>query len=197
MPPLPPLTRSLLIALLAVFVLQWIPGIGPMVEGYGELWPVQSGQFWPWQLVTYAFLHSRTDMGHLFFNMLGLFMFGVELERIWGQKRYAQFLLASTIAAGLTQILLSTLLGNFAPTIGASGAVYGLLIANAMLFPRRQMLLFMVYPTSMTTAVIIFGVLELVFGIMGQGGVAHFAHLGGLLGGALVLLAWRAGRPRA
>jgi membrane associated rhomboid family serine protease len=195
MPPLPPITRNLLIALVAIWALQHVPVVGPLLEQWGMLWPVQSGLFMPWQLVTYAFLHSPNDIGHLFFNALGLVMFGSDLERIWGHRRYLAFLLASTVTAGLTQLLLAGVFGNLGPTLGASGALFGLLIANAMLFPRRQLLLFFVVPVAMTTGVLIFGVLELVMGVSGGGGVAHFAHLGGMLGGWLTIRYWRRQAP--
>jgi membrane associated rhomboid family serine protease len=120
-------------------------------------------------------------------------MFGVELERLWGNKRYIQFLLASAVAAAATQLAFSFLFQSYAPTIGASGAIFGLLLANGMLFPRRPIALFMIVPVEMRTAVIVFGVLELLFGVYsGSGGmVAHFAHLGGMLGGWLMILWWR------
>jgi membrane associated rhomboid family serine protease len=191
MQPLLPITRNLMIACLAVLCLEVI--LPQYVIQWFALWPLQSGNFMPWQVVTYAFLHEPHDPTHLIFNMLGLYMFGVELERLWGNKRYIQFLLASAVAAAATQLAFSFLFQSYAPTIGASGAIFGLLLANGMLFPRRPIALFMIVPVEMRTAVIVFGVLELLFGVYsGSGGmVAHFAHLGGMLGGWLMILWWR------
>ena len=195
MPQLPPLTRNLMIACLVILCLEQVEQL--QLIRWFALWPVSTGLFMPWQVVTYAFLHSPNDWSHLFFNMLGMWMFGVELEMLWGLKRYAQFLLASAVAAAVTQLGFSLLFGSAAPVIGASGAIFGLLLANGMLFPRRQIALFMVFPTDMRTAVIIFGGLELLFGLGGGGSslVAHFAHLGGMLGGYLMLLWWRRRPP--
>ena len=191
MPNLPPITRNLIIACLAMLVLA---NISPMVTYWLALWPVGSGRFMPWQLVTYAFLH--VDPSHLFFNMLGLWMFGMELETLWGPRRYMQFLLASAVAGGLAQLLVAALLGSFAPTLGASGALFGLLAAFGLLFPNRPVALFMVVPTTARNAVLIFGAIELVLGYTSpNGGVAHFAHLGGALGGWLMIRYWRGQVP--
>ena len=147
----------------------------------------------PWQLVTYAFLHG--DMAHLFFNMLGLWMFGAEIERLWGQKRYLQFLLASALSAAVIQLLWTMLIGSRTPTVGASGALFGLLLAFGMLFPNRMIVpLIPPIPMKAKYFVAIFGALELVLGLAGPSGVAHFAHLGGMLGGFLMIRYWR-GQP--
>jgi len=157
------------------------------------LWPVQSGRFQPWQVVSYAFLHANTF--HLFFNMLGLFMFGNELERVWGQKRYLQILAASTLSAAVVQLLFTLLIGSFSPTVGASGALFGLLISFGMLFPDRIIVpLFPPIPMKAKYFVAIFGGLELLLGLSGGSGVAHFAHLGGMLGAWLLIRYWRSGR---
>jgi membrane associated rhomboid family serine protease len=167
--------------------------LGIPIGSWLALWPVNSGQFMPWQLITYAFLHG--DPLHLFFNMLGLWMFGSELERLWGNRRYIQYLLAAVLAAALVQMLFTLLVGTMAPTIGASGALFGLLLAYGMLFPNRTIMpLFPPIPMKARTFVIVFGALELFLGLSGGGGIAHFAHLGGMLGGYLMILYWR-GRP--
>src|SRR3978361_1577244 len=114
--PLPPATQALLLANVAIFFLGDL--LGPGLLSPFALWPVGAG-FWPWQVVTYAFLHG--SFNHLFFNMLGLWMFGGELEQVWGQKRFVQFYFASVIAAALTQLLVNALLGSAAPTGGACG----------------------------------------------------------------------------
>jgi membrane associated rhomboid family serine protease len=190
MPPLPPLTKALMLICTAVFCL----GFFVRLELWFALWPLQSGLFWPWQLVSYGFLHG--DMLHLSFNMLGLWMFGSELERLWGRQRYWQFLLASLLAAAATQLLITWLTRSMVPTVGASGALFGLLLAFGMLFPNRIIVpLIPPIPMKARTFVIVFGVLELVLGLYGRSGVAHFAHLGGMLGGFLMIRFWRGQAP--
>jgi len=189
MPPIPPLTRALMIACTVIFMLQQVV----FLSGVFALWPIGSGNFLPWQLVTYAFLHG--GVGHLFFNMLGLWMFGSELERVWGQQRYWQFLLAGVLTAALAQLLITAMAGSNVPTVGASGALYALLLAFGMLFPNRVIMpLFPPIPMKARTFVIVFGALELLLGLMDVGGVAHFAHLGGMVGGFLMIRFWR-GQP--
>jgi membrane associated rhomboid family serine protease len=102
------------------------------------LWPLGSGNFMPWQLITYAFLHA--DIGHIFFNMLGLWMFGSELERLWGGKRFLQFMAAGVLSAAACQLIISPIFGSFAPTIGISGGLFALLLAYGMLFPDRTIM---------------------------------------------------------
>lgn len=194
MPPLPPITKALMLICTAVFCLQFLMG-GPMMVWFG-LWPLGSGRFMPWQVGTYAFLHG--DMLHLFFNMLGLYMFGAEIERLWGGKRYMQFLAASVLTAALCQMLITALVGTMGPTIGISGGLYGLLLASAMLFPNRTIMpLFPPIPMKQRTFVMVFGGLELFQGLAGFTGVAHFAHLGGMLGAWLMIRYWRGQAPFA
>ncbi len=191
MPPPPPVTRALLIALLVVFGLQQIDALN--LTTWLALWPVQDPRFWPWQLITYAFCHANGS--HLFFNMLGLWMFGVELELLWGSRRFIQFLVASALAAGVIFAFFSLLFGSYVPIVGASGAIFGLLLAFGVLFPRRQILLFFVYQTDMRTAVFIFGALQVVLvlwnGGMNMSFLSNICHLGGMLGGWLMILWWR------
>ncbi|MGZ5206262.1 MAG: rhomboid family intramembrane serine protease [Caldimonas sp.] len=192
MPTLPPVTQALLLANVAVFFLERLLG-GNVVSAFA-LWPIGSGEFWPWQIGTYAFLHGNFE--HLFFNMLGLWMFGSELEHVWGQKRYVQFYAASVVAAALTQLIVNALLGSGAPVIGASGALFGLLLAFAMIFPERIILLFFVIPMKAKYLVALYGLLELYQGVYVMNtGVAHFAHLGGMLGGLLMIRYWRRQPP--
>ena len=195
MPPMPAITRALLLSCVAAFCLNLILHL----QAWLALWPLQSGRFMPWQLLTYALLHG--DMLHLFFNMLGLWMFGSEIERLWGGKRYVHFLLASILAAALVQLLVTMLTGSRVPTVGASGALFGLLLAYGMLFPNRTIMpLFPPIPMKARTFVFVFGGMELLFGLLGATGIAHFAHLGGMLGAWLMISYWRGrgpfGRPR-
>ena len=192
MPSLPPVTQALLLANIAIFCLDEL--LGRTLTVWFALWPIGSGGFWPWQIVSYAFLHG--SFNHLFFNMLGLWMFGSELEQVWGQKRYLQFYAASVIAAALTQLLVNALLGSSAPTIGASGGLFGLLLAFAMIFPDRVILLFFVLPMKAKYLVALYGLIELYQGVyVMNSGVAHFAHLGGMLGGLLTIRYWRRQPP--
>ena len=186
MPPIPPLTKNLMLACTAVFCLQLILPL----ERWLALWPLHSGLFMPWQVLSYAFLHG--GFGHLFFNMLGLWMFGSELERLWGAKRYIQLLLASILAAAVVQLVFTLLTGSLNPTLGASGGLFGLLLAYGMLFPnQRVMLLFPPIPMPAWLFVTLYGALELYLGVTGSGqGVAHFAHLGGMAAGYVLLVHW-------
>ncbi|MBS0437549.1 MAG: rhomboid family intramembrane serine protease [Proteobacteria bacterium] len=190
MPPLPPITQALLLINVALFAADLL--FGRMLTALFALWPLGT-HFMPWQVVSYAFLHG--GVGHLFFNMLGLWMFGSELERLWGGKRYLQFYFASVLTAALTQLLVGLLIGG-APTVGASGGLFGLLLAFGMMFPNRIIMpLFPPIPMKAKTFVMVFGGLELLFGVTGTAsGVAHFAHLGGMLGGFLMMRYWR-GQP--
>ncbi len=190
MPPIPTLTKNLMLACTAIFCLQQIV----FLQGLFALYPFNSGNFMPWQVVTYAFLHG--GIGHLFFNMLGLWMFGSELERLWGAKRYAAFLLAGVLAAAVTQLIFTAISGSRVPTVGASGGLFALLLAFGMLFPNRVIMpLFPPIPMKARTFVIVFGTLELVLGLMDTGSVAHFAHLGGMVGGFLMIRYWRRQPP--
>ncbi len=189
MPQLPPITRALLLICTALFCAQML--FGDWIEVWFALWPLGSGHFLPWQVLSYAFLHG--DVGHLFFNMLGLWMFGAEIETIFGRKRYIQYLAASALSGALIQLLISPLWGAASATIGASGALFGLLLAFGMLFPDRIIMpLFPPIPMKAKYFVLVFGAIELFFGMTSmRGGVAHFAHLGGMLGGWLMLRYWR------
>lgn len=150
------------------------------------LWPLQ-GDFMPWQLVTYAFLHA--SVSHLVFNMFGLWMFGRELEYALGKKTLIQLYFASVLSAGIAQLLVTTVTGSVRPTVGASGGVFGLLLAYGILFPKRTVvLLFPPVPMPAWLFVMLYAALELVLGVTGtQNGVAHFAHLGGMVGGYIVM----------
>lgn len=192
MPPLPPVTQALILANVALYCLDFT--MGNWLSQWFALWPIQSPWFYPWQVVTYAFLHG--SIGHIFFNMMGLWMFGSELERIWGGKRYAQFVLASILTAALCQLLFNLIGGFRSPTVGASGGLFGLLLAFGMMFPNRTIMpLFPPIPMKAKVFVAVFGGLELLQGVLGTAsGVAHFAHLGGMLGGWLMMRYWR-GQP--
>ena len=192
MPPMPPITQALLLINVAAFCIDLF--LGPWFTRLLALWPLGHG-FLPWQVVSYAFLHG--SIGHLFFNMLGLWMFGAELERLWGPKRFMQFYAASVLTAAAAQLLVAALSGAVYPTVGASGGLFGLLLAFGMMFPNRIIMpLFPPIPMKAKIFVAIFGGLELLFGVTGtMQGVAHFAHLGGMLGGFLLIRYWQGRSP--
>ena len=191
MPPLPHITKWLLIANVAAFFISDLLQLttGTSLTGWFALWPLGHG-FLPWQVVTYSFLHG--DIVHLLFNMFALWMFGSELERLWGDRRYMQFYAASVLAAAATQLVVTSITGSPFPTVGASGGIYGLLLGFGMMFPNRTiMLLIPPIPMKAKVYVAIFGALELWMGLRVNDGVAHFAHLGGMLGAFLVIRYWR------
>lgn len=197
---IPPVTRALIILNVAMFFLE--AAIGDMLTLALALWPVgavMSGQplFQPWQLVTYSILHA--NLLHLLFNMYALWMFGSDLERVWGPKRFLNLYLASVITAALGQLAVAGATGAEPyPTIGASGGVFGLLLGFAMYFPHRTIVL-LIPPLPMPAwlFVTLFGMLELYLGVTGtQAGIAHFAHLGGMLGAWVLIQYWRTRPPR-
>jgi membrane associated rhomboid family serine protease len=167
------------------------------------LWPLQPIEgvvnFHVWQVVTYAFLHDTRNITHLLFNMLGLWMFGAEIERYVGPRRLLTCYFASVITAALTQLFIPALFG--APpglTVGASGGVFGLLLAYAFMFPTRKVIpLIPPIPMPAWLFAALYAGIELFLGVTGTlSGIAHFAHLGGMVGSALVLMQWRFARPR-
>jgi membrane associated rhomboid family serine protease len=186
---------SLIIANVVVFVLQSLSN-GAM-DVLFALWPLQAidGQsyFHVWQIVTYAFLHSTDNIWHLLFNMFGLWMFGAEIERYVGPRRLLACYFASVITAALTQLFVPMLFGAPpGPTIGASGGVFGLILAYAVMFPRRKVAVYFLIPMPTWLFATLYAAIELFQGVTGsQSGVAHFAHLGGMVGSALVLTQWR------
>ena len=170
---------------------------GAVPLGDFALWPPggMDSRFAPWQLVTYAFLHG--SISHIFFNMLALYMFGGEIERLFGSRFYLWFYLASVITAAITHLVITATMGlPPVPMVGASGGIYGLLLAYGLYFPyRRIMLLIPPIPMNARTFVIVFAIIELALGVtQTAAGVAHFAHLGGMLGGYLLIRYWRSGR---
>ena len=200
---LPPVVKALLIANGLVFLLQM--AMSPQALAPFMLWPIGSAgdpyavtEFLPWQVLTYSFMHG--SFAHLLFNMLALLIFGAQLEHTWGERRFLTYYVVCVVGAALCQLAVGAWVisqGNPAyPTIGASGGVFGLLLAYGMLFPhQRVMLLIPPIPMKARTLVIVYGVIELLLGFSGlQPGVAHFAHLGGMLFGWLLIRYWR-GQP--
>jgi membrane associated rhomboid family serine protease len=196
---LPPATRAIILINVVVWLLELVASEATL--SLFALWPI-GPLFHPWQVVTYAFLHDAHSPTHIFFNMFALYMFGGALESYWGTQRFLMFYLASVLAAAGTELLVLAQSQTMEPVIGASGGVFGLLLGFAWYFPRqRLMLLFPPIPLPAWLFVTLYGALELVLGVTGaQAGVAHFAHLGGMLGGAIMILLWRtqdSSRPRS
>ncbi len=205
----PPVIKNLLIINGLVFLAQMVPQTNLTLITWFGLWPVGSapliglGEFWPWQLVTYGFLHSTVSYGHILFNMFALWMFGVQIENTWGSGRFAVFYFVCVIGAALIQLPVITFdfvsSGGhpswWVPTIGASGGVFGLLLAFGMMFPEQPIYLYFLFPVKAKWFVIGFGVIELFGGVTGSSTVAHFAHLGGMLFGFLLIQFWRGKLP--
>ena len=190
---MPRVTQALIIANVVVFLADMATRRALSFEL--ALWPIGE-RFAPWQLVTYAFLHG--NLTHLVFNMFGIYMFGSDLERVWGPQRHLVFYATSVIVAALVQLVFTAVTGGFYPTLGASGGLFGLLLAFALYFPhRRVMLIIPPIPMPAWVFATLYGVVELVLGVTGTAsGVAHFAHLGGMLGGYLLIRHWRSGTRR-
>ena len=199
-----PVVLQLIIANVALFFAQQWVGEALLVNF--ALWPLGnfpvegtnlSVGFEPWQLVTYAFLHGDTT--HLLLNMFALYMFGRDIELQMGSRRFAILYGASRLAGGLVQLLVVTsgIDEGIVPTVGASGGVFGILLAFGVLFPKRRVML-LIPPIPMPAWLLVtgYGLIELASGVFGsQQGIAHFAHLGGMLGAAVVLLLSRPKGP--
>ena len=188
---IPAVTRNLLIINALVWVACYLfPSL--QLDGIFGLYPVNSGHFYLYQLITYQFTHVA--FFHLFFNMFALFMFGRVLENYWGPSRFLTYYMITGIGAGLTQLAVCYFQDIYAVTIGASGAVFGILLAFGMIFPNVQLMIIPIpIPIKAKYLVIGYGVLELSMGFASFSGdnVAHFAHLGGMLFGIIMILFWR------
>ena len=219
---IPPVTKHLLIInaimWVACIVFQHLGSRVDLINLLG-LHYFLSDNFMPYQLVSYMFLHSiggglgnGLDFRHIFFNMFAVFMFGRTIETIWGSKKFLVYYLVTGIGAGLIQLLVihvcvqlfpgsppigpnaTQLYNSIAPTIGASGAVFGILLAFGMMFPNTPLyLMFIPIPIKAKYFVIGYGLIELFMGISNRPGdnVAHFAHLGGMLFGIILILYWK------
>ena len=205
---LPNVTKNLLIInTLCYFAMVVVkPAFGFDMNDFFGLHYFQSSHFHPFQFITYMFMHGSFE--HLFFNMFALWMFGSVIENYWGGRKYLLYYLMTGIGAAMTHyIVLNHQLQALIPTIdeenldyflslpnivGASGSIYGLLLAFGMLFPNDRIYLYFLFPIKAKWFVLIFGLLELFSGITGTAdGVAHFAHLGGMVFGIVLILLWR------
>ncbi len=204
----PPVIKNLLIINGLVYLAQVTPVLSDYLTQWFALWPIGTPEvaqgpggmmevprFWPWQVISYAFLHG--SLTHIFFNMFALWMFGISIEYTMGSERFAWYYFICAVGAGLVQLLVAFLSSEIYPTIGASGGVMGILLAFGMLFPNREIyLLFPPIPIKAKWLVIGYAALDLWAGVSGsQQGVANFAHLGGMAFGVLMILYWRGRLP--
>jgi len=193
---IPNVIFALLIANGLVFALQQV-NLEFMFVNFA-LWPATDPRspFMPWQLLTYGFLHGDTT--HIFFNMFGLWMFGRDLEQFMGSQRFLIYFLVCVVGAGVIQLIVAGMQGGVYPTVGASGGVFGILLAYGLTFPNRIIVpLFPPIPMRAITFVFVYGLFELYLGVSGGApGVANFAHLGGMLFGFLLLQYWKRSRRR-
>ncbi len=190
----PPVIKALLISNTAIFLFTGFFGLfrfhgnsfGDIITAVLPLYPLSEG-FKVWQLFTYMFLHA--GFMHLLFNMFALWMFGMELENTWGSKKFFTYYMICGIGAGLSTLIIGPLFGPAGPTVGASGAIYGVLIAFGMMFPDRPIFVYFLLPIRARYFVLIYIGLELYAGITGTtDGIAHFAHLGGAAVGLVYML---------
>lgn len=192
---MPPVIKSLIIINIIVFVAEHLLFGVYHIDGvslrayffrFFALWPIENG-FYPWQVVSYQFMHG--GLAHIFLNLFALWMFGMELETRWGSKRFLTFYLVCGVGAAITQLFIAPMFSQAAPTIGASGSVYGVLLAFGLTFPNRPIMMFPFFiPIPAKFFVIIFAGIALISGFSSAGdGVAHFAHLGGALTGFIFL----------
>ncbi len=182
---LTPMVKYLIIANVIVFLLTYISGAGrALAYAFGLVpWAVLH-RLAIWQFVTYLFLHG--GLGHLFFNMFALWMFGSEIERYWGSREFLKYYFITGVGAGVLTWITS--INSTIPTIGASGAIFGILVAYAMMFPNRPIYLYFMIPIKAKHLVVLFAVIELAASWSHTpDGIGHFAHLGGMLFGYLYL----------
>jgi membrane associated rhomboid family serine protease len=194
---LPPVLKNLIIINVLVFIAQLT--LDPIMGLTNKLalWPIGSEEFEPYQIATHMFTHGF--FFHIFFNMFALWMFGKELENYWGPKRFLFFYLVCGVGAAAAHLGVQYLTGTGAPAVGASGAVMGVLVAYAYLFPNTQLIIFPIpIPVKAKWAVLGYVAIDLFSGVSGRGdNVAHFAHLGGALTGFILVLIWnKTGRKR-
>lgn len=188
---LPPVVKNLLIINVLVFILQNVLDKRMNFTQLIGLWPINSSMFQPWQPVTHMFAHG--GMFHIFFNMFALWMFGRVLENLWGSKKFLIFYMLSGLGAAALHLAVQYFAGTFSVAVGASGAVYGLLVAFAFLFPNTPLyLMFIPIPIKAKWAITGILVLDLIFGFSSANtGVAHAAHIGGAITGFIIVWYWK------
>jgi membrane associated rhomboid family serine protease len=190
----PPITRALLIAITLLLFVTQVPSLKAALWAWLGLMPVRSGFFWPWQVLTYPLVHA--DAMQWFVNSLVLYMFGSQLEGLWGARRYVQFLVASVLSSAVVYLALTLLFAASLPQLGAGCLVWGMMLAFAILFPHQRILLFFVADVTMRNALLIFLGIE-VFLMLGSiasastSWVQSVSDIGGAIGAYLMILWWR------
>ncbi|MEN3038300.1 MAG: rhomboid family intramembrane serine protease [Candidatus Kryptonium sp.] len=197
----PPAIKYFIIINVAIYLLLVIFGLNFRVAGvplylyvyrYFALNPFGDG-FQVWQLITYMFIHDPKGIFHILFNMLMLWMFGTEIENLWGTRRFLAYYFTSGVGAGIAHLIFAPLFGQIGPVVGASGAIYGVMIAFAVMFPDRYIFLYFLIPIPARIFVAILVFFDLIMGVFGSDGVAHFAHLGGAVVGFIYIKLMYAG----
>ena len=191
---LPMVVKNILIINVILFVAKflWEKQILPPemnLDLYLDLFPIGTEFFKPHQFITYMFMHA--DLPHIFLNMFGVYMFGSILENIWGPKRFLNFYILCGLGAAAVQLAISSFNNEYTILLGASGSVFGLLVAFAMMFPNTELQLYFVIPVKAKYLVTAYAFYELYNGFFPRDNVAHFAHLGGLLVGIIIMLIWK------
>lgn len=196
---MPPAVKYLLLVNVICYALglllpqvTYVNGSEPWLNVICGLYYFGSPNFAPYQIFTYMFMHA--GLGHLFFNMFALWMFGRVMEQAWGTKRFLIYYFVCGVGAGVIQELgqVFGLIPPYSMTIGASGAVYGILLAFGMTFPNERLFIIPIpFPIKAKYFVMLYALLEVFQGLGSSDGVAHFAHLGGMLFGLLLILYWR------
>ena len=186
---LPMVVKNILIINVVLFIAKFLLSNTIDLDRYLDLYPIGTPNFKPHQFITYMFMHA--DLSHIFLNMLGVYMFGSILENIWGAKRFINFYLLCGLGAAALQLAISSFNNEFTILLGASGSVFGLLVAFAMMFPNTELQLYFIIPVKAKYLVIGYSLFELYNGIFANDNVAHFAHLGGLAVGIIMMLIWK------
>jgi membrane associated rhomboid family serine protease len=186
---LPVVVKNILIINVVLFIARYLLSEKIDLDRYLDLFPIGTDEFKPHQFITYMFMHA--DLSHIFLNMLGVYMFGSILENIWGPKRFLNFYLLCGLGAASLQLAISAFNNQYTILLGASGAVFGLLVAFAMMFPNTELQLYFLIPVKAKYLVIGYALFELYSGFFSYDNVAHFAHLGGLAVGIIIMLIWK------
>lgn len=183
-------SNLVMLNIVVMLVMVLLPRYNPIFDNYLALWPLEMSNFGAWQLVSYMFLHA--NFMHLFVNMFALWMFGRQLEYDLGPQRFLIYYLVTGVGAGILNLLVMSITGDYGLTVGASGAVFGILLAFGVLHPNERIfLLFLPVPIKAKWFVIGYGALELLQGITVSDNIAHFAHIGGMIFGFLLLYYWK------
>ena len=186
---IPMVVKNILIINVVLFVAKFLLSGKLNLDLYLDLFPIGTDEFKPYQFITYMFMHD--DIAHIFLNMIAVYMFGSILENIWGPKRFLNYYLLCGLGAAALQLGIFYYNGEGARLLGASGAVFGLLLAFAMMFPNTELQLYFVIPVKAKYLVIGYALFELYNGFFSNDNVAHFAHLGGLVVGIIIMLIWK------